>query len=226
MADNYLEKRMDDLRSGRLTASGNTQKRSGSSSKSGHLAIPFPERRVMIVGSAERLAGAIAVAFRRARCKTALFDNDKIAGERLAHDHGIRFHNADTCNREELKNAMSNLLDAWHDIDIAIFIKNDDESGEETLQTIREVIHQWRMKLPFPNPYGGRLIIISPNFPDETDKNEVKLQSHGFTSNNIIIKETENPPIDSLSRLCLFLCAPGNEYISGAVIPVYDIINQ
>lgn len=220
MADNYLEKRMEDLRSGRLNASSHAQKRATVSSRAGCLSIPFPERRVLVAGDLDGVGESIATAFRTAGCKTALFHADKVVGERLAHDVGIRFYNTIINEKENLQKSFSNLLNAWRDIDIAICIIDDEDSGNEIIQILCDTINMWRHHLPFPNPFGGRFIIVSRNNFTENCKYADILSNHGFSTNRIVIKELERLPLDSVARICLFLCAPGNEYLNGANIPI------
>lgn len=88
MADNYLEKRMEDLQSGRLGNSGKSTRVAVRPTRGGYLNIPFPERRVLITEGTHGLGRAIALAFRKADCRTAVFDTDKKEGETLAHDEG------------------------------------------------------------------------------------------------------------------------------------------
>lgn len=220
MADNYLEKRMEDLRSGKLNTSGYKQKHTTGTPKAGYLSIPFPERRVLIVGSCGEIGEAIASAFRKAGCKTALFDADKTTGERLAHDIGIRFHNTDTGSSEDLQKSLGNLLNAWHDIDITVCIIDDKATADEMTRILCDTICNWRHQLPFPNPFGGRFIAIFRNFTGKDIRSTETLSQYGFTTNSIVIQDSERLPLDSVSGLCLFLCAPGNECIHRACIPV------
>lgn len=220
MADNYLEKRMEDLRSGRLNASSHAQKRATVPSRAGCLSIPFPERRVLVAGDLDGVGESIATAFRTAGCKTALFHADKVVGERLAHDVGIRFYNTIINEKENLQKSLSNLLNAWRDIDIAICIIDDEDSGNEIIHILCDAISKWRHRLPFPNPFGGRFIIVSRNnFAENCEYSDI-LSNHGFSTNRIVIQDLERLPLDSVARICLFLSAPGNEYLNGANIPI------
>lgn len=220
MADNYLEKRMEDLRNGRLNASSHAQKRVVSSPRAGCLSIPFPERRVLVAGDLDGVGESIATAFRTAGCKTALFHADKAVGERLAHDVGIRFYNTIINEKENVQKSLGNLLKAWHDIDIAICIIDDGDSGNEIINILCDTISKWRHNLPFPNPFGGRLILVSrKNFAEQGECTDVLL-NHGFSTNRIVLHDSERLLLDSVARICLFLCAPGNEYVNGANIPI------
>ena len=90
MADNYLEKRMDDLRRGnrpgayrpKLTPSGVV---------TGKLQVAFPPRRVLVTGGASGIGRAIVEAYCTAGCRVAFVDTDMEAGRSTASATGSRF---------------------------------------------------------------------------------------------------------------------------------------
>ncbi len=176
MADNYLEQRMEDFRSGKLSTT-NRQMVYNSLRRNG-LNIPFPSRRVLVTGGANGIGLAIARAFLRTGCKVAVMDKDQKSGESLAHDEGVRFYHVDLSEREELENALSNLFSAWKDLDIVV-----SNAGISTFQPLEDsdpdmfdriidtnlrptylIARAWarhRKQYPIPNSYGGRLITMS-----------------------------------------------------------------
>lgn len=176
MADNYLEQRMEDFRSGKLSTT-NRQMVYNSLRRNG-LNIPFPSRRVLVTGGANGIGLAIARAFLRTGCKVAVMDKDQKSGESLAHDEGARFYHVDLSEREELENALSNLFSAWKDLDIVV-----SNAGISTFQPLEDsdpdmfdriidtnlrptylIARAWarhRKQYPIPNSYGGRLITMS-----------------------------------------------------------------
>lgn len=220
MADNYLEKRMEDLKSGRLASSNQAYHRNGNAMRRGCLNIPFPERRVLVTDGTHGAGLAIAVAFRKAGCRTAVFDTDKESGAALAHDEGIRFHNADICNEKSLSEALSNLLNAWRDIDVIVLNTRRLKDDCEAVSIICDKLGEWRKKLPFGNPFGGRIILISSEERDFSKNITETLGNYNFTVNSIVLKSGEEQYSENLARLCLFLCAPGNEFLDGVSIPV------
>lgn len=225
MADNYLEKRMEDLQSGRLGNSGKSTRVAVRPTRGGYLNIPFPERRVLITEGTHGLGRAIALAFRKADCRTAVFDTDKKEGETLAHDEGVRFYLTDVYDCDALGKSLDNLLAAWRDIDIIILDIRSSVAGIDTLSVICDRIGEWRKRLPFCNPFGGRIVLISSKGQDLkmrnlSEKIKESLGKYNFTVNSVVLNSEESPDHENISRLCLFLTAPGNEIINGVSIDV------
>lgn len=175
MADNFLERRMEDLRSGRITSSTSSR---NEKPRKGYLQIPFPPRRVLVTGGANGIGLAVIRAFLHIGCKVAVIDRDEEAGKQLAKTEGIRFYPIDLMDVEATEKAIDDILKAWHDIDIIISnagistFKPLIESSITEFQYIIDInlrpayviarklaIH--RKNLPYPNTYGGRVILIS-----------------------------------------------------------------
>lgn len=185
MADNYLEQRMEDFRSGKLSST-NRQMAVNSLRKNG-LNIQFPPRKVLVTGGANGIGLAIVRSFLKTGCKVAVIDKDGTAGEKLAHNEGVRFYNVDLSDREELENALSNLFSAWKDLDIVV-----SNAGISTFQPLEDsdpdmfdkiidtnlrptyiIARAWarhRKKFPIPNNFGGRLITISSTRHIQSEK--------------------------------------------------------
>lgn len=176
MADNYLERRMDNLRNGRLQQSNKIQ--ASVSQRKGYLSVNFPMRRVLVTGGANGIGLAVTRAFLKAGCKVAVMDIDREKGEKLAHDEGVRFYNVDLADKDALEKALDNLFSAWKDLDIVV-----SNAGISTFQPLTEgdpeifdriidtnlrpaylIARAWaihRKQFPIPNTFGGRMICIS-----------------------------------------------------------------
>ena len=141
MADNYLERRMEELRSGKLAVKK---------------AIPGIDRkapRVLIAGGCHGLAREKALEFRRQGCRVAVFDADEASGKQMAHDHGIRFHRVDISDENALRNEMPSLLSAWRGVDIVV-------GTNETNETLGNIIRIWKENLPVPDKSDIDFVII------------------------------------------------------------------
>lgn len=176
MADNYLENKMDDLRSGRLGRKMASTK--SHAPMAGYLRIPFPSRRVLVTGGANGIGLAITRSFLRANCKVAVFDVDKEAGEKLAYSEGVRFSHVDISDADKLESAFLGLLKAWRDVDIIVnnagismfktLTEGDISYFDRVIDTNARPIYLlarlWalhRKQYPIASEYGGRMINIS-----------------------------------------------------------------
>lgn len=176
MADNYLEQRMEDLRSGKLNRDTTTYGRP--TARRGYLQVAFPPRRVLVTGGANGIGLAVARAYLRAGCKVAVFDIDREAGEALARNEGARFYDVDVSDAGKLEEAFLNLLKAWRDIDIIVsnagistflpLTEGDaayfDRVIDTNLRPAYILARLWaahRRRFPIPTDFGGRMINIS-----------------------------------------------------------------
>lgn len=180
MADNYLEQRMEDLRSGKLRASLSPASTASTSNprRKGYLQVPFPPRRVLVTGGANGIGLAITRSFLNVGCKVAIFDCDKSQGEALARNEGVRFYEVDLTDAEKVESAFLNLLQSWRDVDIIVnnagvstfsplaesSLSYFDKVIDTNLRPIFILANLWakhKKKYPIPSEYGGRMINIS-----------------------------------------------------------------
>lgn len=214
MADNYLERKMDDLRGGRLSA----RPLAASSPRKGMFSVPFPPRRVAVAGI-DDTGLAVARSFLKAGCRVALFFDDAEEGTRLAHDEGFRFHRVDVSDPPSVETAFLSLADAWRDVDIVV----DNTSGCSVATLIRRLWTWRRRRLPDASGYRSRMMMISrrktrcpsgaPAFPDDPE------EGSGIATQRIFIDEMCPDGISGIvGRLCLFLALPGNECIKNTCI--------
>ncbi len=210
MADNYLEKKMEDLRLGK-TASTAPHRRQAPGA--GRICFDFPPRRVLVTGGCNGIGETITDTYLRAGCKVAVFDTDSDKGFATARDKGIRFYPVDISDKEALTAAFADLLKAWRDIDIII----NGYSPDPALLLAQEWA-QHKRHYPIPSDYGGRIINISsasiiPLLPQSL---MISLSEFGITVNSIIPGRihTSTP-----AELCLFLSLPVSAFINGADIP-------
>lgn len=171
MADNFLERRMDELRAPR--------RQCVSSQRQLHN-IPWriPQLRVIITGGASGIGRATAIAFADAGCRVTIFDINDSAGRELSRTKGIRFCHVDLKDVSSLENAVEQTFHDWRDVDVIINnagIFDQRPIEEQSLEQFESVVytnmrpayllaHAWakhRSRFPATTSYGGRVINIA-----------------------------------------------------------------
>lgn len=121
MADNYLERRMEDLRSGRIGASA--RRHTAMSAKNPHtLTVTFPEMRILVADGLSELGKAIVKAFRSVGMKVAFCAPEQREGNLFAQESGARY-----CPVAEMDQALPGLEKAWGGIDLWVVAGHDGE---------------------------------------------------------------------------------------------------
>lgn len=93
MADNYLERRMEEYERARRGA--NAPRRVASSLRPGQVVIDYPPMRLLVTGANTPAGRAVIEAFRRFNCRVAITCADRHEGSRLAQHTGAQFHPGD-----------------------------------------------------------------------------------------------------------------------------------
>ncbi|MBD5286212.1 MAG: hypothetical protein HDS27_01555 [Bacteroides sp.] len=141
MADNYLERRMEELRSGKLAV------------KKAIPGIRKKARRIVVAGGCHGKALDKALQYRREGHRVAIFDKDEQTGKRLAHDHGIRFHRVDIEDESAMKKEMQSLLSAWRDVDTVV-------GTNDLTETLGIIARKWKENFPIPDKSDIDFVII------------------------------------------------------------------
>lgn len=118
MADNYLERKMEEYRSGK--SQQRVVKRTPSGAKPGTINVKFPSRRVFVTGGAKGIGRAIVEAFRNADCRVAFCDNDSKVGTATAQATGAQFYPIDVTDANALDACVERVIKAWGDIDVIV----------------------------------------------------------------------------------------------------------
>ena len=142
MADNYLERRMEELRSGRLAI------------KKAIPGIKPKARRILVAGGCHGIVREKALEYRKSGCRVAVFDSDEVAGKQMAHDHGIRFHRVDIEDENAVSNEMLLLLSAWRGVDTIA-------GKEDICNFLYKKIFDWKESLPIADKSDIEIVIIS-----------------------------------------------------------------
>ncbi len=141
MADNYLERRMEELRSGKLAVKG------------GVPGIRPGGLRVLVAGGTKGESLEKVLEYRRKGYRVAVFDLDEKEGKRMAYENGIRFHRVDLSDDDAIAKETESLLKAWRGIDIVV--------GEERISSIiAQQIIQWRKSKPIPDLSFPEIVIL------------------------------------------------------------------
>lgn len=119
MADNYLEKQMEDYRAGKLAGKART-KTIIQSHRTSDLVIPYPQLRVFITGGASGIGESCVEAFRKINAKVAFCDIDRKRGNETAQKLGARFYPLDVRDAVKLNHAINDAISTWGDIDVLI----------------------------------------------------------------------------------------------------------
>lgn len=141
MADNYLERRMEDLRNGKITICG---------------AIPGIKpgsRRVVVAGGTSGKAYEKAMGCRNNGWRVAVMDSDEAAGRKMAYENGIRFHRTDLSDDETIRKETLQLLEAWRGVDLII-------GNKEACLLIEAIVRRWKESLPIADKTPAQIVII------------------------------------------------------------------
>lgn len=196
MADNYLERKMEEHRGG----SKAPRPLRRTTSFEGKAVFDFPRRRVLVVGGASAGGEAIVDRFLQTGSKVAVFDPDSDKGHAMAHDKGVRFYAVSEIS--DTTKAFADLLHNWLDTDIVVIA--DSMSAPAEALARQWAAHKDRFKIPAP--YLGRLICISPQ-PCGADK--------ALERSDIIVKtiDPSGRTTREIADICLLMALPLSDII-------------
>lgn len=211
MADNYLERRMEEHRAGRDNATGPRARRhsngvAATTAASNALALPgkavldFPPRRVLVVGNAPDIFPSIATTFADLGCRVAAISG---ADSHLAADSRIRHYAIDLQSSESLTTAFSSLLKAWRDVDLVI------AAGSTPALPVATAWDSHHSHFPIVTDYGCRLIVL-------TSGTDASLPAgSSFTVNTVL---SADRPLRSILSALMFFALPQAHRLNGLVL--------
>lgn len=115
MADNYLEKKMEDIRTGRTSKQSLSHRQTIGISYSNYTGLS-----VMIIGGASRLGVQLAKDFRAKGASVDILDSDWNQGQLAAQESGARFYPTDISDPKDIELKRRKIIDARGKIDISI----------------------------------------------------------------------------------------------------------
>lgn len=155
MADNYLERKMEEHRNG-----GSVRKPVRKVAAAGNLPgvwrLPYAERRVLLLGDGSALDRMISEQLRSTGCKVAFMGGDKGASTELARRIGAQFHPVDYDCDGAMRKSVALICRAWGDIDAVVSTIGVIPSA------VLEALRDYRADKPYPNPFGGRIVMLAP----------------------------------------------------------------
>lgn len=234
MADNYLEKKYEEYRSGKNTGptTGYGKKKANTLHKT---------RRVFVTEGTRDLGRVIVKAFRMAGHRVAFGGTDEEAGKLLAEKTGTTFCHANINDKVSLANCLQHMLEDWGDLDILVNNTSDSkvtpiiETGIEDFEqnlsanllstfVTSRLLALHRRSQSEANPYG-RIINLSANSVTTggllslTSALAASLAEWQITVNSITTGEISAFGED-IARMCLFLCQEENGSINGENITI------
>lgn len=252
MADNYLEKKYEELQyrkaAGMKTGSG--KKKTTGFHKT---------RRVFVTEGTKGIGPAIVRAFRLAGNRVAFCGINEEVGKLTAEKTGTTFFHANTADKVALKNCLQSVLQSWDDLDIIVhnasFCQSDaitETSIEDFEQMLSANLHPafiashllalHRRSKSEVNPYG-RIINILAAGPSSgkagyegytaakagieslTNVLATSLAEWQITVNSIAAGQTTTCQEDVV-RMCLYLCQEENKSLNGENITINGSISK
>ena len=220
MADNYLEKKMEELRNG--TAMRRYHAAGAAGSRRTGLQFSFPPKRVLLASS-NPWVYEIAKLFVRSGSKVAVISDDSGQRERFSTDGGIRFYSLDGKSDfperiaefsdshipdQRIERMFNDILKVWRDIDILMV-------DIEKAPLILPLWKRHRERFPYVSDYVCRIIIFGETGFSEDELTDIDLSLHA-TFNKIVSADYA----EDISALAAMLCLPGNSIVDGMTFEV------
>ena len=169
MADNYLEKKMEELHNRKA---GCAPTRVSPASR--HLlTFPFKPLRVLVISRDRHALSQYTKPFQQAGCRVAVISTIDAPETDLPQDHGCRYYalgNDDQTapafsndeqtasafsNDEQTASAFSNLIASWRDIDVVVMLDN--------WPAMTALLRDHAAARPYPNDWGFPRLTVSQN---------------------------------------------------------------
>lgn len=127
MADNYLERKMEEYRSGKLVVRHSVKaKASTLQPATGYNAGEIAGKRVLVCGCClDGIGHELLKFFRSLGCRVAFCDIDSHGGTAVAQDTGSRFYPYDFNDESRLEAVRADLVRRWGGVDISVDIRGN-----------------------------------------------------------------------------------------------------
>ena len=190
MADNYLEKKMEELHNRKA---GCAPTRDSTASR--HLlTFPFKPLRVLVISRDRHALSQYTKPFQQAGCRVAVISTIDAAETDLPQNHGCRYYAIG--NNEPPTTAFSNLIASWRDIDVVVMLDN--------WPAMTELLRAHAAARPYPNDWGFPVLSVSQN----------RVTRHDIMADIIISSPVPDVPDRPESTVLTFLALKSNSPIS------------
>lgn len=149
MADNYLEKKMEELHNRKA---GCAPTRVSPASRH-PLTFPFKPLRVLVISRDRHALSQYTKPFQQAGCRVAVVSTIDAAETDLPQDHGCRYYAIG--NEGQASPAFSNLIASWRDIDVVVMLDN--------WPAMTALLRAHAAARPYPNDWGFPVLSVSQN---------------------------------------------------------------
>ena len=149
MADNYLEKKMEELHNRKA---GIAPTRVSPASR--HLlTFPFKPLRVLVIALGRHYISQYTGPFQNVGCRVAVINGIDASDTDLPQDHGCRYYTV--INDGQTSAAFSNLIASWRDIDVVVMLDN--------WPALTALLRDHAAARPYPNDWGFPILSVSQN---------------------------------------------------------------
>ncbi len=190
MADNYLEKKMEELHNRK---SGCAPTRVSPASR--HLlTFPFKPLRVLVISRDRHALSQYTKPFQQAGCRVAVVSTIDAVETDLPQDHGCRYYAIG--NEGQAAPAFSNLIASWRDIDVVVMLDN--------WPAMTALLRDHAAARPYPNDWGFPILSVSQN----------RVTRHDIMADITISSPVPDVPDRPESTVLTFLALKSNSPIS------------
>ncbi len=215
MADNYLERKMEEYRSGKLSA----RVKSGVSRSlpKGKIAVDFPPRTVILAAAAiGPVCRAVVKSFIDAGCRVALVSASHKEATELARSFGARFYPVAGFSPASLDSVLDSVVEDvtshWNIPDT--FISVSDGKDAEANNVFLTMDYRGFEQTP------GTLRIINIMTGEGCDAQGISLNGLPGCSYALLVPDAGDGHASETAALCLYLCQPCGRFFSGLTVSV------
>lgn len=211
MADNYLERKMEEYRSGKLSA----RVKSGVSRSlpKGKIAVDFPPRTVILAAAAiGPVCRAVVKSFIDAGCRVALVSSCHKEATELARSFGARFYPVAGFSPASIDSVVEDVTSHWNIPDT--FISVSDGRNAEANNAFLTMDYSRFEQTP------GTLRIINIMAGEGGDALGMSLNGVPGCSYALLVPGAGDGHASETAALCLYLCQPCGRFFSGLTVSV------